>query len=182
MKKLFWGALTLVCASVFVACGEKSASEPSLMGKWVSDTLVKSEDKGFVSAVNTFEFKEDSTVSREMQMVYNIEEKGMKMLLPFEIGYNAKFTVAGNQLVCVGDSASFRFKMEKDSVKITSDDPTTQALADKLITSMVKNIEKEFGGNIKSDAIKPDTVPFFFEGEVLKVVADEDTLVLRRAQ
>ena len=182
MKKLFFGALTLVCATVFVACGEKTPGEPSLIGKWVSDTVVKNEDKGVASQLNIIEFKEDSTMTRDMKMSFSMEEKGMKMVLPFEVGYNAKISIADHKIICTGDSASFHFKMEKDSVKVTSEDPTTQALAEKMITSLVKNAENEFGGKIKEGAMTTDTISYSFEGEVLKMVSDGDTLVLRRAK
>ncbi len=181
MKKLFFGAMALVCATIFVACGDQAASEPSLIGKWVSDTISKNEDKGASAMVSTLEFKADSVMSQDMSVTLVMEEKGMKMVFPFEMGYNGKFSVVGDNIVCVGDSASYRFKMEKDSVKITSDDATTQALAEKLITTMLKSAEEEFGGSTKEVAMKTDTIPFKFEGaDVLKIVSDNDTIVLHR--
>lgn len=169
-------------AAIFVACGDKAASEPSLIGKWVSDTLVKNEDKGVLTTVCTLDFRADSTLARDMKMSFTLEDKGTKLMMPFEVGYDSKFSADGKNIICTGDSASFRFKVEKDSVKVTSDDPTMQALADKVVTSMLKDVEKNFGGSIKNESMSSDTTAYIFEGELLKLVEKNDTIVLHKVQ
>lgn len=176
MKKLFFAVCSLACMALFVAC----ESEPTLVGQWKSDAVVKADSSSNSSIVIDLNLAEDSTMTFDANVVMDSKEKEMSIHMPFNIGFQGTWKDAGDNMTWTPKDSSQYCKFEKDSIKLTFSDPTMEALGDKLLKSFTENFEKQGKEDFLGNYSGGEPMPYILEGDLLKIVSDKDTMVFHR--
>ena len=177
MRKLFYAVCSLACMALIVACTEAA---PSLVGQWKSEPVLNNDSSANTSMVIDLNLAEDSTMTFSANAVMDSKEKEMSIHMPFTMGFKGTWKDADDQMIWnVADSSQF-FKFEKDSIKISFGDPTMEAFGDKIIKSLIENLEKEGRKQFLGGFEKAEPMDYVLEGDVLKIVSDIDTMVFRR--
>lgn len=177
MKKMFQYVASAV---VFMACIAACTSEPTLIGKWKSDSFSKDEDKAKMSMAYEMTLNEDNTFQTAVKADMSMIDKDSELKIPFNVSLSGKWSDLGDRIVQIPDSQSVKLEFVKDSLKIKFKDPEMEAVADKLKETMLKAIDEEMKGKLSADFAKADTSAYKLEGNVLKICSENDTVVFNR--
>ena len=177
MKKLFFAVCSLACLALFVAC---TAETPSLVGQWKSDPVLNKDSSAETSMVIDINLAQDSTMTFAAKALMDSKEKEISIHMPFTVGFKGTWTDDGDEMTWnVTDSTQY-CKFEKDSIKLSFGDPTMEAFADKILKSFIEVFEKEGTKQYLGGFEKAEPMDYILEGDLLKIVSDNDTILFHR--
>ena len=116
----------------------------------------------------------------DVKAVMDGNEDKMSIHMPFSLGFKGTWKDMENKMVWTPTDSSQYCKFEKDSIKITFGDPTMEALGDKLVKSFTENLEKEMAPNMLKDFESSEPMDYILDGDELKIVNKNDTMVFHR--
>lgn len=177
MKKLFY---YVTSAMLLVACVAGCTNEPSLVGKWKSDSFSKLEDKTNIDMVYEMTLNADSTFQSLVAADMKMSDKDTEMRIPFNVSLSGKWSDSGTTIIQVPDTQQVKVEFVKDSLKIEFKDPDMALLGDKLKTTMMKALDEEMSPKFKGEYAKSDTVNYTLNGDVLTFISKSDTIVFKR--
>lgn len=178
MKKLLFAACAMG-ALMFVACTQEG---PSLVGTWNSEPVVKIDSAGSNRTTNfKFELKEDSTLASDLDIVQDLDQDGVKITMPFKVAYKGKWSTADGKLIVTPVDTTVHFELLADSMKMSFENkPEMEMFKDKLVKSLKESFDKEMGLEFSGEYLKPDTMAYTIEGDVLKLISKKDTITFKR--
>lgn len=177
MKNLFYAVCSLVCLALFVACTEEA---PSLIGQWKSEPVMNNDSSSNSSMVIDINLAQDSTMTFATKAVLDSKEKEISIHMPFTAGFKGTWTDDGDEMTWnVIDSTQY-CKFEKDSIQLSFGNPTMEVFADKIIKSFIEIFEKEGTKQFLGGFEKAEPMDYILEGDLLKIVSDNDTILFHR--
>lgn len=170
-----------VCALMIVAFMASCDKEPTMIGKWKAEDIkeeTKNNELEKASLIYSMDLLEDSSMVLDLKATIDgtstDEGKKMTMHFPMNSGFMGKWTADETTLKWIPTDSTRYFSIDKDSMKITFDDPAMEAFADKIIKSTVENLEKEQGKEFLGEL--NTTWNYKFEGDKLTLMSDKDTI------
>ena len=177
MRKLFYAVCSIACVALMVACSEQ---QPTLVGKWVSDTINTTEDESAVTMTMNMDLNEDSTLAVSILAVMDADQKEAKMHMPINASFSGKWADSDNKLEWIVIDSTKVVKLEQDSIKIEFGNPEMEMFKDKLIKSLVEEFEKEGSKQFIDGITSDEAMSYILNGDELKLINDKDTMIFHR--
>ena len=89
---------------LLVACVAGCTNEPSLVGKWKSDSFSKLEDKTNIDMVYEMTLNADSTFQSLVAADMKMSDKDSEMRIPFNVSLSGKWSDSGTTIIQVPDT------------------------------------------------------------------------------
>lgn len=194
MKKLIVSSIAVVCLTVLAACNggggaggnasggeqnEKGTQEESIVGKWKSQ-ISKSEMGGKIETTINLEMKADKTMNMDVVAVLDGEQKGIKIKVPMNMGYDGKWDATSEKVVFTPDTTTAHFSVNKHSLVIELKDSKLNAMANMVKDMLADELAKNNKSKMMVRYTPNDSMAYFLDNSELLLITNKDTLRFKR--